>query len=85
VTDPLYARELALQGVGVAYLFEPLVREDMRSGRLQQILPQASINEPGLFLYFPRYAAATPKLRAFIDAARKVLRQGGSWRSAEVD
>jgi DNA-binding transcriptional LysR family regulator len=74
VTDSLYGRELALQGVGIAYLFEPLVREDLRAGRLRRVLPAASIEEPGLFLYFPRYASETPKLRAFIDTARKTLR-----------
>lgn len=73
VTDSLYARELALQEVGIAYLFEPLVREDLRVGRLRQILPQASVDEPGLFLYFPRHLLETPKLRAFIDTARRTL------------
>jgi DNA-binding transcriptional LysR family regulator len=73
VTDSLYARELALHEVGIAYLFEPLVREDLRAGRLRQILPQASIDEPGLFLYFPRHMSETPKLRAFIDTARRTL------------
>jgi DNA-binding transcriptional LysR family regulator len=73
VTDPLYARDLAREGVGIAYLFEPLVREDLRTRRLKQVLPAASIEEPGLFLYFPRYAAQAPKLRAFIDVGRRVL------------
>jgi DNA-binding transcriptional LysR family regulator len=73
VTDPLYARDLAREGVGIAYLFEPLVREELRTRRLKQVLPAASIEEPGLFLYFPRYAAQAPKLRAFIDVARRVL------------
>ena len=75
VTDSLYARDLALRGVGIAYLFEPLVRTDLRAGRLKRILPEASIEEPGLFLYFPRYASETPKLRAFIDIARKLSRR----------
>jgi DNA-binding transcriptional LysR family regulator len=74
VTDSLYARDLALHGVGIAYVFEPLVREDLQAGRLRRILPAASIEEPGLFLYFPRHASETPKLRAFIDTARKTLR-----------
>jgi DNA-binding transcriptional LysR family regulator len=74
VTDSLYARDLALHGVGIAYVFEPLVREDLQAGRLRRVLPAASIEEPGLFLYFPRYASETPKLRAFIDTARKTLR-----------
>ena len=77
VTDALYARDLALAGVGIAYLFEPLVRADIRAGRLKWLLPQASVEEPGLFLYFPRGAAAMPKLRAFIDVSREVLKTHG--------
>jgi DNA-binding transcriptional LysR family regulator len=74
VTDPLYARDLALAGVGIAYLFEPLVRADIRARALRRILPESALEEPGLFLYFPRRASAAPKLRAFIDTAREVLR-----------
>lgn len=74
VTDSTYARELALLGVGIAYIFEPLVRKDLRAGQLRQVLPAASIEEPGLFLYFPRYASEMPKLRAFIDTVRRISR-----------
>jgi len=74
VTDSLYARDLALEGLGIAYLFEPLVREHLKAGRLREVLPAASVDEPGLFIYFPRYAAEAAKLRAFIDTARKILR-----------
>jgi DNA-binding transcriptional LysR family regulator len=74
VTDSLSARDLALAGVGLAYLFESLVRADIDSGRLIEVLPEASIVEPGLFLYFPRRASMAPKLRAFIDTARAIKR-----------
>jgi DNA-binding transcriptional LysR family regulator len=74
VTDSLYARELALRGVGIAYIFGPLVLEDLRADRLRRVLPATSVEEPGLFLYFPRYASETPKLRAFIDMLRKTIR-----------
>ncbi|GAA4164069.1 LysR substrate-binding domain-containing protein [Shinella granuli] len=74
VTDSLHARDLALENIGITYLFEPLVREDLRTGRLRQVLPAASIEEPGLFLYFPRYASQAPKLRAFIDVLRRSSR-----------
>jgi DNA-binding transcriptional LysR family regulator len=77
VTDPTYARELALAGAGIAYIFEPLVRAEIRARRLRQLLPQAAIEEPGLFLYYPRRASNAPKLRAFIDVAREVLAPGG--------
>jgi DNA-binding transcriptional LysR family regulator len=74
VNDATYAKELALAGVGIAYVFEPLVRKEIREGTLRWLLPQAAIDEPGLFLYFPRRAAEAPKLRAFIQVAREVLR-----------
>ncbi|MBZ9734473.1 LysR family transcriptional regulator [Mesorhizobium sp. CA18] len=74
VTDSLGAVDLALAGVGLAYVFEPLVRADLAAGRLVQILPQTAIEEPGLFLYFPRRASMAPKLRAFIDTAQEIGR-----------
>jgi DNA-binding transcriptional LysR family regulator len=76
VTDPTYAKELALAGVGVAYIFEPLVRAEIRARRLAWVLPEAAIEEPGFFLYYPRRASIAPKLRAFIDVARQVLAPG---------
>ncbi|WP_095200154.1 LysR family transcriptional regulator [Mesorhizobium carmichaelinearum] len=74
VTDSLAAIDLALAGVGLAYVFEPLVHADLAAGRLVQVLPQTAIEEPGLFLYFPRRAAMAPKLRAFIDTAQEIGR-----------
>jgi DNA-binding transcriptional LysR family regulator len=75
VNHTLYARDLALAGVGLVYLFEPLVRADIAAGRLTQVLPETALEEPGLFLYYPKRAAMAPKLRAFIDTARDVLRE----------
>jgi DNA-binding transcriptional LysR family regulator len=76
VTDSSYAKDLALAGAGIAYVFEPLVRVELRDGRLRQVLPAASIEEAGLFLYYPRRAAIAPKLRAFIEAAKEILAGG---------
>jgi DNA-binding transcriptional LysR family regulator len=79
VTDPVGAVEFALAGIGLAYVFAPLVCEHLASGRLEEVLAESAIQEPGLFLYYPRRAAMAPKLRAFIDTAREVLgfRAGG--------
>ncbi len=74
VTDSLAAIDLALAGVGLTYVFEPLVHADLAAGRLVQVLPQTAIDEPGLFLYFPRRASMAPKLRAFIDTAQEIGR-----------
>lgn len=73
VSDAAYARELALVGTGIAYLFEPLIRDDLAAGRLTELLLANAIEEPGLFLYFPRRAGEAPKMRAFIEAARHRL------------
>lgn len=73
VTDAMHAKELALAGVGIAYVFEPLARPELRSGRLRQVLPRSAFEEPGLFLYYPRRASQAPKLRAFIEVARELL------------
>jgi len=75
VTDATYALELALAGVGIAYVFEPLARAALAEGRLRPVLPATAIEEPGLFLYFPRRAAAAPKLAAFIAVARVLARR----------
>jgi len=74
VSDPIYARDLALAGIGIAYLFEPLVAADLSADRLRQLLPEASIEEPGLFLYFPKRAAEARKLRALIEMVRQRTR-----------
>jgi DNA-binding transcriptional LysR family regulator len=74
VTDPVYAKDLAVAGVGVAYVFEPLVRAEIHNQTLRWLLPEASVEEPGLYLYFPRRASDMPKLRAFITAAKDILK-----------
>jgi DNA-binding transcriptional LysR family regulator len=70
VTDPTYVRELALAGAGIGYIYEPLVRREIREGKLKWLLASAAIEEDGLFLYYPKRASMAPKLRAFIDTAR---------------
>jgi DNA-binding transcriptional LysR family regulator len=79
VSDPAYARQLALAGLGVAYVLEPLVHADLAAGRLLEVLPEASVLEPGLFVYFPQRAAWASKLRAFLDVIRD-LNAGSGFR-----
>jgi DNA-binding transcriptional LysR family regulator len=79
ITDPSYARELALAGIGIAYAIEPLVRDDLRSKRLSWILPETAITEPGLFIYYPHRSTQAPKLRAFLEVAREICDQSSSF------
>jgi DNA-binding transcriptional LysR family regulator len=39
-----------------------------------RLLPQTAIEHDGLFLYYPKRASLAPKLRAFIDVAKKTLK-----------
>ncbi|WP_439595675.1 LysR substrate-binding domain-containing protein [Falsiroseomonas sp.] len=70
VTDPMAARDLAIAGLGIAYLFEPLVQAELAEDRLRLVMPEAAIEEPGLFLYHPMRAAAAPKLAALLAVIR---------------
>jgi DNA-binding transcriptional LysR family regulator len=72
ITDGLFARDLALDGLGIAYLFEPQVADDLAAGRLVHILPETAIEEPGFFLYFPERQRQSPKLRALLDIIRSM-------------
>ncbi|MFS8047412.1 LysR family transcriptional regulator [Rhizobium sp. BR 314] len=78
VTESHSAIELALADVGLAYVFEPLVRTDIQAGRLIQVLSEFAVLEAGLFLYFPRRAELAPKLRAFIDTVRHLGRESAN-------
>jgi len=74
INDSTYARDLALAGVGIALVMGPVVCADIAAGRLTQVVPGSASEWPGLFLYYPKTAAMAPKLRAFIDTAKDVLR-----------
>ena len=74
VTDSMQALSLALAGVGIAYVAEPLARRYLREGSLKWLLPQSAAEYDGLFLYYPKRASLAPKLRAFIDVAKKTLK-----------
>jgi DNA-binding transcriptional LysR family regulator len=66
---------LAEQGLGLAYALEPMVAEQLRTGRLQRVLEPYAPTVPGFFLYFPSRAQRSPALRLFVDAARELARR----------
>jgi DNA-binding transcriptional LysR family regulator len=53
------------------------IQQDMVTTRLTGplwLLPQTTFEHDGLYLYYPRRASLAPKLRAFIDVAKKTLK-----------
>jgi DNA-binding transcriptional LysR family regulator len=75
--DGLLCASMARLGLGLAYAFEPMVMEDLSSGRLQRVLEPYAPTVPGYFLYFPSRAQRTPALRAFVDTARESIVKRG--------
>lgn len=61
----------ARQGLGLAYVADLEAAEDLATGHLQSVLRDYIRPTTGLHLYFPARTQAQPKLRAFIDMAKR--------------
>jgi DNA-binding transcriptional LysR family regulator len=75
VNDPELALAGALDGVGLAYLFEHTVGPHLAAGRLVHVLKEWSPPFPGFYLYYPGRRQMPPPLRAFIDFIGKETRR----------
>src|SRR5580700_7686631 len=63
---------LAEQGLGLTYVFEPMVAEQLRTKRLEVVLDSYAATVPGFFLYFPSVARRSAPLRLFVEAAKEL-------------
>ena len=59
--------DAALQGCGLAYVWEGRVREHIASGRLVQCLDEWCVVDENLFLYYPSRRYVSAGLRALIE------------------
>lgn len=60
----------ALDGIGLAFVFEEMVVDLVAAGRLERVLGDWCPYWPGLYLYYPSRRQMPSPLRAFIDFAR---------------
>lgn len=60
----------ALDGIGLAFVFEEMVADLVAAGRLERVLGDWCPYWPGLYLYYPSRRQMPSPLRAFIDFAR---------------
>ena len=65
--DFVVLRAAVLAGLGIARLPESVVREDLKSGALQRVLPQWNSPQGVLHVVFPSRRGLLPAVRAFID------------------
>jgi DNA-binding transcriptional LysR family regulator len=59
--------QAALDGLGLAYIFEGLVEQPIADGRLVRVLEDWCPYWPGLYLYYPSRRQLPGALRAFVD------------------
>ncbi|USE81853.1 LysR family transcriptional regulator [Acinetobacter tibetensis] len=57
-------------GLGIAYIPEDMIEDDLRCGRLVKVLDDYSIQFSGYHLYYPHRRQQSPALRLVIDALR---------------
>ena len=65
------AVQAALDGVGIAFAFEALVKDLVEQGRLVRVLDDWCPDYPGFYLYYPSRRQLPATLRAFVDFARR--------------
>ncbi|MBO9122322.1 MULTISPECIES: LysR family transcriptional regulator [unclassified Rhizobium] len=70
VSEDRLALIAALNGVGLAYLFDLRVEHELASGKLVRVLEDWCAPYPGPFIYYPSRRQMRPALRAFIDFFR---------------
>lgn len=57
-------------GLGIAYIPEDMIEDDLRCGRLIKVLDDYSIQFSGYHLYYPHRRQQSPALRLVIDTLR---------------
>lgn len=60
----------AVEGVGLAFVFEAQVEQHIAEGKLVRVLADWCPAYPGLFLYYPSRRQLPAALRAFVDFTR---------------
>ena len=73
VNKASFIREAVLEGVGIAYVPEDMVVEDISAGKLQRALGSCCDEFPGYYLYFPNRSQFSPAFSLFVDAMRDSL------------
>lgn len=74
--DTRMLAEWARQGMGIAWLPDLEIEEDVRRGRLVRVLARFVPETSGLFLYFPMRSQNQPKMRALIEQATRLAGEG---------
>ncbi|MET0536128.1 MAG: LysR family transcriptional regulator [Steroidobacter sp.] len=72
-------RDAALGGLGISLHSTWHVCEDLRAGRLKQVLPDYQLPESGIYAVMPERRMVLPRVRAFVDFLTQQLGETPPW------
>lgn len=67
LNDAEAIKACALQGIGIVKLHEYMVREELATGKLQEVLEKYREPDQSIYLYYQPMRYLQPKIRCFID------------------
>ncbi len=70
VNDIAVIRKAALEGIGLAFIPEDIVRADLAEGRLTRVLGRWTPPFPGYYLYYPSRRQQSPAFALLVDVLR---------------
>ncbi len=73
--DPALLRAMAVAGFGLTYASSQNARRELSDGRLETCLDDFAPARDALYLYYPKSSRLQPKLRVFIDACLRSMRE----------
>ena len=71
--EPDMMAQSSRAGMGLAYVGEWIVADDIASGRLVEVLSEWTPSYPGYCLYYPGRRHMAASLRAFVDLAHEIV------------
>jgi DNA-binding transcriptional LysR family regulator len=75
ITSVWAVREAALGGVGIAFLPTYAIEDDLRQGRLNQILPRYRSEKTNLYAVYPHFRMVPRRARIFTEFLQKRFEQ----------
>ncbi|PKR90203.1 LysR family transcriptional regulator [Pleomorphomonas diazotrophica] len=66
---------MAVAGLGLTYASSQNIRRELADGRLETCLDNFAPAQDALYLYYPRSSRLQPKLRVFIEACLRSMRE----------
>ncbi len=79
MNNSLAIREAVLNGAGITLTPSFIVGEDIKAGRLEQLLPEYRAQEISIYAVYPERRHLLPKVQAFIDFMKKRITETPYW------